>query len=51
MFRCKICGYLYDSNAGDPMHGIDPGIPFDELPYSWVCPICGVTKDDFVEVD
>lgn len=34
---CKVCGYVYD---GD--------IPFEDLPEDWVCPLCGVGKDEFV---
>ncbi|MFQ6032544.1 MAG: rubredoxin, partial [Candidatus Zixiibacteriota bacterium] len=27
--------------------GIQPGIPFDQLPDDWLCPICGADKDQF----
>ena len=33
---CLVCGYIYD---GD--------VPFEELPEDWVCPLCGVGKDQF----
>ena len=33
---CSICGYVYD---GD--------IPFEELPDTFVCPICKQGKDKF----
>jgi flavin reductase (DIM6/NTAB) family NADH-FMN oxidoreductase RutF/rubredoxin len=46
-YRCTICNYLYDPELGDPDGGIAPGTPFEELPDSWVCPICGATKDQF----
>ncbi len=51
MHKCKICGYVYDPNVGDPIQDIEPGTTFDELPPDWKCPICGVPKDDFVEID
>jgi len=49
-YRCKICNYIYDPEAGDPDGGIAPGTPFEEIPDDWVCPICGAAKSDFEEV-
>lgn len=46
-YRCTICGYVYDPESGDPQNDIEPGIPFDDLPDDWRCPVCGVSKDDF----
>ncbi|RLB41611.1 MAG: rubredoxin [Deltaproteobacteria bacterium] len=46
-YVCGICGYVYDPEAGDPTTGIETGTPFNELPYTWVCPICGASKDMF----
>lgn len=50
MHKCKVCGYIYDSEFGDPAQGIEQGTAFEELPPSWRCPICGVPKDDFIEL-
>lgn len=50
-YRCKICGFIYDPEVGDPDSGIDPGTPFEDIPEGWVCPICGVRKTDFVALD
>ncbi|MBO7436271.1 MAG: rubredoxin [Bacteroidaceae bacterium] len=36
-----------DAAVGDPDNGIAAGTPFEELPEDWVCPICGVGKDQF----
>lgn len=44
---CTICGYVYDPEIGDPEHGISAGVPFEELPENWVCPICSASKKDF----
>ena len=41
------CGHVYDPAVGDPDAGIAPGTPFESLPDDWVCPLCGVGKDDF----
>jgi len=47
-YKCKICGYVYQSEKGDPNQNIEPFTPFEELPAGWVCPICDAPKDDFV---
>lgn len=31
-YECKICGYIYDPEKGDPDGGIAPGTPFEEIP-------------------
>ncbi len=49
-YRCKVCGYIYDSRYGDPDSGIEPGTPFDDLPFQWTCPICGAQRDQFEQV-
>ena len=46
-FVCNVCGYVYDPKMGDPDHGITPGTSFEDVPSDWVCPDCGVGKDDF----
>ncbi len=46
-YICKVCGYIYDSIAGDPDSGIAPGTAFEDIPDDWRCPVCGVTKADF----
>lgn len=50
-YRCTICGYFYDPEEGDPDSGIKPDTPFEDLPEEWSCPVCGVSKKDFVIVD
>ncbi|MGC8993445.1 MAG: rubredoxin [Candidatus Aenigmatarchaeota archaeon] len=47
-YVCKVCGYVYDEEKGDPESGIKPGTKFEDLPDDWVCPICGATKEMFV---
>ena len=44
---CDVCGYVYDEALGDPDNGIAPGTTWEELPEDFVCPLCGVGKDDF----
>jgi rubredoxin len=46
-WKCKVCGYIYDPEKGDPDGNIPPGTPFEKLPDDWVCPVCGAPKDMF----
>ncbi|MBO4512192.1 MAG: rubredoxin, partial [Victivallales bacterium] len=46
-YVCDICKAEYDPAKGDPEHGIPAGTPFEDLPDDWVCPICGVGKENF----
>ena len=46
-YVCNICGYVYDPATGDPDSGIAPGTAFEDIPADWVCPVCGVGKEDF----
>ncbi|MFP3569087.1 FAD-dependent oxidoreductase [Paraburkholderia sp. SIMBA_030] len=47
-FVCRACGVIYDEALGDPDSGLAPGTRFDDIPDDWSCPLCGVTKADFV---
>ncbi len=49
-YECP-CGYVYDPEVGDPDSGIAPGTAFEDIPEDWVCPICGLGKDAFTEVE
>ena len=49
-WRCIPCDYIYDPAEGDEDGEIEPGIPFEDLPNDWVCPICSVGKDEFEKV-
>jgi len=50
-YVCQICGYIYDPAVGDAENGVSAGTPFEKLPEDWVCPECGVGKDEFEKVD
>jgi rubredoxin len=50
-YRCTVCGYIYDPEEGDPDGGIKPGTAFEDIPDSWVCPVCGASKDQFEKVE
>jgi rubredoxin len=44
---CLVCDFVYDERLGLPAEGIPPGTRFEDIPDSWACPDCGVTKSDF----
>lgn len=46
-YICTVCEYVYDPELGDPDSGIEPGTAFEDIPDDWVCPLCGVGKEDF----
>lgn len=46
-YVCDVCGWVYDEQLGDPDNGIEAGTLFQDLPEDFVCPLCGVGKDQF----
>jgi rubredoxin len=46
-YVCQVCGWIYDEEKGDPDNGIAPGTKWEDLPADFVCPLCGVGKDQF----
>ncbi len=38
-YVCQICGYIYDDDKEK--------VPFESLPDTWKCPLCGAAKQDF----
>ncbi|MGB8491052.1 MAG: rubredoxin [Bacteroidales bacterium] len=46
-YRCSVCGYIYNPEEGDPVSGIEPGVPFSDLPADYTCPVCGSPRDQF----
>lgn len=41
-YECAACGYIFDEAQEDKK--------FEELPETWVCPVCGAEKDDFFKL-
>lgn len=48
-YVCDVCGYVYDEVEGDPDNGVAAGTKWEDVPEDWVCPLCGVGKDQFSE--
>jgi rubredoxin len=50
-WMCVVCGFIYNEADGLPEEGIAPGTRWHDVPDTWTCPDCGVTKDDFEMVE
>ena len=50
-YVCDVCGYIYDEAVGDPDNGIEPGTAWEDVPEDFLCPLCGVGKDQFSEAE
>jgi len=42
-YKCTVCGYIYDPVEND-------NVEFSALSEDWICPECGVGKDQFEEM-
>jgi rubredoxin len=47
-YKCKVCGYIYDPEVGEPRSDIAPGTSFDDLENTWCCPQCGAGINRFI---
>ncbi len=46
-WECIVCGLIYDEKHGWPEDGIPAGTKWADVPDDWLCPDCGVGKEDF----
>ena len=46
-YVCEVCGYVYDEEMGEVDHGVAAGTEWANVPEDFVCPLCGVGKDQF----
>ena len=46
-WECIVCGWIYDEELGRPDDGIEPGTRREDISDDWLCPECGVGKEDF----
>ncbi|HAZ43670.1 MAG TPA: rubredoxin [Cyanobacteria bacterium UBA11371] len=49
-YECGACGYVYEPAKGDNKHDIAAGTPFEELPPTWRCPVCGARDKVFQNI-
>ncbi|CAA0105373.1 Rubredoxin-NAD(+) reductase [Zhongshania aliphaticivorans] len=50
-WECIVCGWVYDEKIGDPDSGIPAGTRWEDIPDDWLCPDCGVGKEDFEMIE
>lgn len=46
-WQCLVCSFVYEEVLGLPEDGIPAGTSWDDIPDDWMCPDCGVGKEDF----
>ncbi|MDR0900093.1 MAG: rubredoxin [Methanobrevibacter sp.] len=49
--KCKVCGYIYYLEKGEPRKDLEPGTSWEDVPESFTCPSCGAAKKMFVSID
>ena len=50
-WQCIVCGWIYYEAAGCEEEGIAPGTKWEDIPEDFVCPECGVSKEDFEMIE
>ena len=50
-WECIVCGLIYYEAEGWPEDDIEPGTKWEDVPEDWICPDCGVGKEDFDMVE
>ena len=48
---CVICGWIYNEEEGLPDEGIAACTRFADIPDTWRCPLCDVSKAEFAVVE
>ncbi len=49
-YACGVCKWVYDEAEGLPEEGIAAGTEWEDVPSDFVCPLCGVDKENFEEL-
>ena len=50
-WQCIVCGWIYDEAEGFDEEDIAPGTRWEDIPEDFVCPECGVSKEDFEMIE
>ena len=51
IYKCKICGYVFDEDNIEEGLNIPAGTKFEDLPNSFKCPKCRMAKAMFEKID
>ena len=46
-----LCGFIYDEELGLPEEGLAPGTAWEDITEDWLCPDCGMGKDEFEMIE
>lgn len=46
-YVCEECMNVYSAEYGDAVSGVLPGVPFESVPPTYACPVCGADKKRF----
>jgi rubredoxin len=49
-YECRSCGYVYEPSKGDSKNNVPAGTLFEDLPENWRCPVCGVSRAQFINI-
>jgi rubredoxin len=49
-YECRACGYIYEPEKGDARSQVAANTPFEELPMTWRCPVCGAKTSAFANI-
>lgn len=50
-WQCQTCGFIYSEAEGLASEGLAPGTRWSEIPEDWICPDCGMAKQQFEMVE
>lgn len=50
-YVCDLCGWIYDTEVGDPKRKIPAGTMPEDIPKYSGCPVCGADWDSFTKLD
>ncbi len=50
-YQCGTCGFIYEEVEGLPSEGLPPGTRWADIPDTWNCPDCGMSKSQFEMVE
>ena len=50
-WQCIVCGWIYDEAEGYEEEDLAPGTKWEDVPEDFVCPECGVSKEDFEMIE
>jgi rubredoxin len=51
LYKCIVCGFIYDPEEGHPDSGIRSGTAFEDIDADWKCPVCGADKSAFLPLE